>query len=323
MQHQSPQTHQLGDRLQPTQIQFCIQNQGQPNQQFIAVSTAGGPVRSSSSQMPPEQAGQTLLAVSSQQMKQPVQAGQVITGGHQRVLSVPMGPNGQQMSPNPNNQSSTQPMFVQQVRPVPNGFHSNQIQMISQNGQLIPQSNNQLGLGPGQQPPIQNQPQLIDQNGQMIHTVVSPQGGPPSNDLAFKQMIINQSSHIIGQPQSNMVNQHGQMVNPQMIQQNSQSQPQGQIIQNIPAPGQNMGGNIVSIPNGVNVQMANPTSQVISQDGHPMIHQGQLAPPGVKLQPGQVIMNGGQFRPNQLQMAPVSHIVKMILLMCVIMFGDL
>jgi len=131
--------------------------------------------------MPQEQPGQTLLAVSSQQMKQqPGPPGQVITGGHQRVLSVPMGPNGQPIAQNPNNQTGSQPMFVQQVRPVQTGFHSNQIQMISQNGQLIPQSsNNQLGLAqPGQQPPIQNQPQLIGPDGQMIHTVVSPQTGP-------------------------------------------------------------------------------------------------------------------------------------------------
>ena len=103
-------------------------------------------------------------------------------------------------------------------------------------------------------------------------------------------MIINNQGHIIGQ-QPNMVNQHGQMVNQQMIQ-NTQAQSQGQIIQNIPGPGPNMGGNIVSIPNGVNVQMASPASQqVINQEGvHPMIHpnQGHITPPGVKLQSGQV-----------------------------------
>jgi hypothetical protein len=122
---------------------------------------------------------------------------------------------------------------------------------------------------------------LQQATGQMIHTVVSPQIDPQS------RMIINQNGQII--------NQHGQMVNQQVIQQSPQQHGQRQIIQN----------NMMGIPNGVNVQMANPNQQIINQESvHTMIRHNQpQMSPGVKLQPGQVIMNGGQFRPN-LQMAP-------------------
>ena len=301
-------------RIQPTQIQFRIQNQpGAPNQQFIAVSTAAnvgnrtvGTTQPSGQPGGDGGSGQTLLAVSSQQVKQ--------QSNHQRVLSVPMSPSGSnQMGGQPSGAGhpgqgqtapgSTQPMFVQQVRPVHGSqFQNHQIQMISPNGQLIPPNANIAQGQPGQ---AVNQPQLVDQNGQMVHAVAN------ANEMGFKQMIINQSGHIIGPPPQNLVN-HGQMVNHQQMIQAPNGQ---QHIQNIPAPGHV--GNMVSIPNGVNVQMApnpaqNPGAVMNPEVVHPMIHQnpaGQMTPPpGVKLQPGQVIMNGGHFRQNQMQMAgPEVH----------------
>ena len=111
----------------------------------------------------------------------------MLSSGHGRVVSLQNAPQMVAGSSNPSLTPPNQAMFVQQVRPAQSGlsqtgFHSNQIQMINQNGQIIQQPTTQQPVNQPQ--PIQNIPQttqIIDQNGQMIHTVVQPNA---TNDMA-------------------------------------------------------------------------------------------------------------------------------------------
>ena len=214
------------------------------------------------------------------------------------------GPNSMPQSPNrpSSGPPNSQPMFV---RPV---HQSNQIQMISPSGQIITGQNQPVNShAQTSQIVNQAQPTLVDQNGQIIHAV--QQQTPPANEGQFKQIIMSQNGQIIQQTgsQGQTIMQHNNMGQSQLV--TNQHQPN----QNLNQPGPpNIQNNIVTVPNGLNVQMAANNQTVMQQEVvHPMIQHGQINQPGVKIPHGQVIMNG-QFRPSPpIQMDANGQMIRM------------
>ena len=78
--------------------------------------------------------------------------------------------------------------------------------------------------------------------------------------------------------------QHGSMGQAQLV--TNPHQPNQNHNQPVPP---NLSNNIVTVPNGLNVQMS-PTNQPVMQQEvvHPMIQHGQINQPGVKIPHGQV-----------------------------------